>query len=343
MEEYQHHMDEKGNCVLVEGITRILSNAKYYVSQSSSIHLPSSIKSIDSAGFDHCANLTQLTISSDNPYFRSESNCILSKDGKVLVCGCNGSVIPEGVVQIGKQAFRLRENLTSIRIPGSVQSIQLGAFFLCSNLQYIKIPDSVTEIGSSAFEGCHRLAAIRLPRHLSELSDCILEYCCSLTSVEIPDKVTRIGTKAFGGCLELQTVKFGKGLKEIGEYAFVECNSLQSVNLENVVSIDRGAFCSCMELKSVSLSCSVRQIGSGAFSCCSKLEHLILLYEDPNTVPLSVACFNDDNVEELFEEKSAIDPYQPVRKITLSVPCGSGEAYRRHPFFSRFKKVREIE
>ena len=73
--------------------------------------------------------------------------------------------------------------MTSVTIPNSVTSIELGAFSGCSGLTSITIPNSVTSIGEVAFHGCS-----------------------SLTSITIPNSVTSIGEKAFAKCSYLENV-----------------------------------------------------------------------------------------------------------------------------------------
>ena len=104
-------------------------------------------------------------------------------DGYV-VSGCGGSAsgaleIPATynglpVTEIGSEAFRECEYLTSIVIPYGVTKIGWSAFCDCTSLTSIMIPNSVTTIERGAFA-----------------------YCGSLTSLTIPASVTRIGEDAF--------------------------------------------------------------------------------------------------------------------------------------------------
>lgn len=50
--------------------------------------------------------------------------------------------IPNGVTNIGKDAFSYCRGLTSINIPDSVTSIGKNAFYNCSGLIYNKINDN---------------------------------------------------------------------------------------------------------------------------------------------------------------------------------------------------------
>ena len=61
------------------------------------------------------------------------------------------AIIPDGMTEIGDDAFRGCTSLKSIVIPDSVTRIGDYAFCYCNSLTGIVIPDSVTEIGYRAF------------------------------------------------------------------------------------------------------------------------------------------------------------------------------------------------
>ena len=95
-----------------------------------------------------------------------------------------------GLTEIPADAFNECGNLTSMKIPNSVNKICASAFSNCTNLTSVTIPDSVTSIGNNAFFNC-----------------------TNLVSVTIPDSVTYIGNMAFFGCSSLTTVNY-KGTEE---------------------------------------------------------------------------------------------------------------------------------
>ena len=77
-----------------------------------------------------------------------------------LIVGCQRTIIPNNVTNIGHLAFHGCSLLSSISIPYSVTSIEDGAFYGCSSLSSITIPNSVTSIGDDAFDGCKSLITI---------------------------------------------------------------------------------------------------------------------------------------------------------------------------------------
>ncbi|MDE6363238.1 MAG: leucine-rich repeat protein [Lachnospiraceae bacterium] len=65
------------------------------------------------------------------------------------------------VTRIDDQAFKDCQQLTSVRIPDSVQSIGNSAFFNCQNLTDITIPNGI-QINNKSFEGCIKLSTMKI-------------------------------------------------------------------------------------------------------------------------------------------------------------------------------------
>lgn len=66
-------------------------------------------------------------------------------------------VIPEGVTEIGNDAFYDCKSLVNVTLPNSVVEIGSEAFLGCTSLKSVSIPSSVTKIGSFAFSDCGNL------------------------------------------------------------------------------------------------------------------------------------------------------------------------------------------
>lgn len=109
--------------------------------------------------------------------------------------------IKEGTEIICKEAFLSCENLASIIIPPSVNTLGEGAFSRCSRLTSVTIPEHVTNIGKDAFFRCVSLTSINIPESVTNIGEGAFWGCESLTSITIPESVTSIGSGTFLGCI----------------------------------------------------------------------------------------------------------------------------------------------
>lgn len=120
-------------------------------------------------------------------------------DGEKLVeCYVTDSFvhIPEGIAEIGEEAFKRCDKLKSVHLPSGLRVIGDGAFRNCHALEKITIPGSVERIGERAFFDCIALSGCSLIR-LSEKS-------------ENEDKLA-IGAGAFSECRKLRQFAVRKG------------------------------------------------------------------------------------------------------------------------------------
>lgn len=190
-------------------------------------------------------------------------------------------IIPDGVTEIGYEAFSGCEKLSSITIPNSVTSIGEGAFSWCEGLSSIIIPSSVTSIGDSAFADCIALKKITIPNGVSSIGAQAFVGCTSLTSITIPNSVTSIEGETFLRCKSLSNISIPNSVTRIEYEAFSECESLTSIIIPNgVTCIEDGAFSGCESLTKIIIPDGVTCIGDYAFAGCTALKSIVL----PNSV-----------------------------------------------------------
>lgn len=181
----------------------------------------------------------------------------------------NDVVIPDGVESISKYAF-YDASITSIDIPGSVETIGSGVFEYCSQLKTIKFHEGLKSIGNGAFGHCTALETLKLPNGLNELGAAFYQ-CTSLKSVEIPNSVTTANysdSGVFTGCTSLESVKMGNGMQTIPTAMFAGCTNLHFFEIPN----------------------SITQIGLSAFSGCKQLKTIIF----PNSITITETNYYGD-------------------------------------------------
>ncbi len=249
-----HYCSNLTSFTIPDRVTSIGNLAFYDCSGLTSITIPNSVTSIGNYPFGNCTNLTSITVAEGNAVYHSVNNCLIETASKVLVAGCQTSVIPDdgSVTSIGANAFRGCNNLTSITIPNSVTSIGDRAFRFCTGLMSITIPNSVTSIGEAAFTFCSSLTSITIPNSVTSIEGSTFEYCTGLTSIAIPDSVTNIGEAAFLSCTSLTSITIPNSVTCIGDSAFRFCTGLMSITIPNsLTSIGKFVFEFCFDISDV--------------------------------------------------------------------------------------------
>ncbi len=150
------------NLTIPDSVTSIGKSAFAGCRSLTSITIPAGVESIGDSAFSECTNIESIVVADGNPVYHATGNSLIETKRKILIVGCNNSVIPDdgSVTSIGERAFFSCRSLASITIPDSVTSIGDRAFEGCRSLASITIPDSVTSIGERAFFGCYKLSSI---------------------------------------------------------------------------------------------------------------------------------------------------------------------------------------
>lgn len=170
------------------------------------------------------------------------------------------------VISIG-QLFPKENNITSITLPNSIQSVADFAFGGCVKVAtpiynnhvfaYLprtytgtyEIPDGIKSIAGGAFWGC------------------------PLDAIIIPNSVTNIGRGAFGNNTLLSPALYNANI-----FAYMDgnhCPKSYSI-MDGIRTIAEGAFSYCNDLKSVTLPNSLECIKADAFFNCYGLETIII-------------------------------------------------------------------
>jgi hypothetical protein len=219
----------------------------------------------------------------------SETYSVLMPQG-ILLDGkkCSGSlVIDQSVTVIGTRAFNGTYSLTSVIIPGSVTTIDEGAF-QSSSLNSVVIPNSVTSIKRYAFSFT-KLTSVNLPTSISTITDQSFAYTL-ITSIVIPDSVRTIELGAFTDT-PLSSITFSKNTSEIGSIAFRNTKLVNVVLPDSVKKLGSNVFSNNPNLQSVSLPDGLETIGLPSFESNYSLKKVIFCGSFPTgTFPVATEC-----------------------------------------------------
>lgn len=257
------------------------------------VEIPASVTTIEPREFFGCTGIETIRVAEDNPAYKSESNCCLTKDGKTLVLGCKTSVIPDTVETIARSAFQWCEELFAIHIPESVKKIDSRAFFGCLCLRKVTFADD---------------------GHLTEIGDDAFSHCPALRMITLPESICSIGKGAFAHCINLWSINIPHSVKQISDGTFYNCSSLSKFTLpDNVTSIGHYSFCSCHNLEGLKIPASVKSIGSHAFAECGRRKQV--------SIPSTVEYLGPDVSSVYIPEEIVIpDELEPVCNMRDDLP-----------------------
>ncbi|MBQ8687302.1 MAG: leucine-rich repeat protein [Ruminococcus sp.] len=324
---------------LPEGIPTIPSHAFYGCTQLAEINIPDSVTCIGALAFaetaiyknqgDGIRYIDNWAIGLEN-----EGETIAVAEGTVGLATCfaessditsctlpstlkyiNGSAfrnlrliseitLPDGLISIGEVAF-YNTGLTSITIPGSVETIGKEAFWRASALETLVVESGVKNIGEGAFSECPALTSVTLEDGLESIGVSAFRDCEKLTTIHIPEGVTEIPAKAFAYCPLLKNVTIADSVTYIDGDAFTDSgvmnntlaqlkyadkwllgyNSNNSADTEvtvkeGTVGLASYSLRNMQKLTTLTLPEGLKYIGDNALADCHSLQELIL----PETV-----------------------------------------------------------
>ncbi|MCQ2310446.1 MAG: leucine-rich repeat domain-containing protein [Paludibacteraceae bacterium] len=164
-----------------------------------SLFIPKEVMYIGEYTATTCNDLTEIKVDERNINYDSRNGCnaIIHTPSKTLVCGCQSSTIPQGVV-----------------------SIQAHAFEECWGVESVTLPEGLKMVGDSAFRECYHLASVSFPNTLYGIGNSAFEQCNALRTVTLPEGLVYIGNRAFRNCNQLGEVAIPGSVREMGQQVF---------------------------------------------------------------------------------------------------------------------------
>lgn len=186
-------------------------------------------------------------------------------------------VIPDGVTDLGSEAFSGSSLLRSVELGTGLAGISPACFAGCAVLNDVEIPANITSIESGAFANCSSLTRVTFAGDsaLRAIGSGAFSNA-SIVSIEIPASVAVIDDAAFASCTALEWVTFAAGsvLSTIGDGAFASTVSLTQVELPGNLRILGGYAFQESALTDVEIPASLTYFGAGAFASCHGLTRI---------------------------------------------------------------------
>ena len=174
-------------------------------------------------------------------------------------CGSEAKVsIPEEyrgkpVDTINALAFNAVLSMTELYIPDTVTKIEKNAFNACNNIETIRIPftgESLTATNDYQGKGNASFGYI----FGAESGEIQKNYLPSnLIKVIISNQITYIKTRAFYGCSQITEITLPCNLREVGTESFYGCGISEVDIPESLENMDTRAFSKC-DIKSVNIT-----------------------------------------------------------------------------------------
>lgn len=183
------------------------------------------------------------------------------------------------------------QNGTSkIILPDTLKTIEMFAFYMCSNLTEITIPDGIIEIKDRAFHSCESLESITISGTCETIGTDVFLGCTSLEAINISDaeggnycsengilySKDKSVLVAYPAAHPDKKYKAPSELREILQSACSYNTTLEEADISSVTKIGVSAFEGCSALKSVKFAKDIEIIEAYAFYNCTSLKSVRL-------------------------------------------------------------------
>ena len=219
------------------------------------------LDSIGTKAFDHCQQLTEITI-------------------------------PASVKRMGNEMFVWCTRLTDVTIEAAISKLPGRTFQNCKSLKDIIIPKQIETIGEKAFEGCDQLSAVTLSEGLKHIGDGAFNGCSKIRSLEIPTSVETIGDNAFYGVFGNETNEDGE---EVPDEIILKGQTLPTAQH---TTFDEGAYDKAVLQTNISVEgvapwddFTVKPISEGTSTGTTPCETPVITYEGGK---ITVTCATPD-------------------------------------------------
>ncbi len=245
-----------------------------------------------------------------NEYIVSEKNGCLSLD-KYTGAGENVE-IPDGIVNIGREAFCGCESVRTVNFPKSVKTISSKAFFKLINLEQIVFSEGLEKIGDQAFFGCKNLREAILPNSLKSMDFAAFYDCENLEKIEFGKKLKVFENNILYKNRRIQRLVIPATIQKVEDYSFAGIKGITSLYVEGKLKNKRIYVIDCPELSEITFAEEVENIKGVSVVCCPLVKQVTV-----GNKTYKIALKNGGKIGSLVdpdqeEKPAAVDMSTPV-------------------------------
>lgn len=156
-----------------------------------SVTIGSGVSTVGEAPFMYCLKLQEINVSSSNPNITSLEGVLFNKDKTTLLAFPNGKsgsyTIPDGVKTLANRSFCWSAELTSLKIPDSITTLEYYSVALCEKLTNVEFTGDclgLTSIGN-VFYGSDNLETLSIGKNVSDIDAGQFAYNTKLNNIKV--------------------------------------------------------------------------------------------------------------------------------------------------------------
>lgn len=261
--------------VVEEGVISIPNDLFYGCEGIKSLTLPTTLRTIGARAFDRLGYKYKDT--APVPLNLPEGLLEIGEDAFALA-NVESITFPKSLTKIGTRAFYLCKSLKSIDFAAgsALKGISAYAFNNCHNLSSISLPPSLQTLDMGVFSHCYALQSITLPNSITSLDNSVFAGS-GLVSIELPSSIKNMGSCMFRDCGNLQSAKMPAFLETLGTCTFENCVSLTNIIFPDTIKLNKvpaDTFFNCLIIESIYLPKAIAETEACAFSNCKELKEI---------------------------------------------------------------------
>ncbi len=186
------------------GVTKIGTYAFAYCGNLTKVTIPTGVTSIEAYAFYHPTYLTEVNLPEGLLTIGESAFEPASGQGRI-----KSLTLPSTLTSIGARAFFEQVDITNaLVIPDGVTEIGDDAFKGLYKNTSLTLGENLVTIGARAFSGWNALKSLSIPNSVTIIGAYAFASCSSNTGINIPENVVTLGGSAFSNNTAVKSINY---------------------------------------------------------------------------------------------------------------------------------------